>query len=93
VSELKLGQSRLIAEIWCCDDELDGLCYRPQIRRVTGTQRGFPRHEGIWEGTFVNSPEPGELIQLKAELREAAARYGIPLTEKDGWLPFGDRDE
>lgn len=43
--------------------------------------------ELVWGGTFVNSPESGEMDGLEAELRDAAARFGIPLSDEDEFGP------
>ena len=87
--------TKLVAELWCCDDELDGLCYEPRIDRTRPhpVTKGFVLREEVWRGTFVNEPEPAEYEAIKQELRDAAARYGIPLTEEEGWTPFGVLDE
>ena len=90
------SSSRLVATIWCCGDEVDGLCYEPQIDRVTpNTEVGYPwvRREAVWRGTFVNEPEPGECDNLAAELRTGAALYGIPLTDEDGFVLHGSLTE
>lgn len=87
--------TRLVATIWCCGDELDGLCYQPQIDRVTPNEvAGYPwvRREEVWRGTFVNESDGREYRRLTVELRRAARRLGIPLAEKEGYCPTGELD-
>lgn len=90
------ASTRLSATIWCCDDEYDGLCYQPQIDRLTPNRTaGYPwiHREQVWSGTFVNEPTSEEYANLSAELREAAGEHGIELIEREGFMPHGERVE
>lgn len=87
---------RLVAYVWCCDDELDGLCYQPRITRYKPNERiGYPWLvlEKVWDGTFVNDPEPDEYERIRTELRTAAAERGIPLAERELSWPYGIIEE
>lgn len=87
---------RLVAQVWCCGDDLDGLCYQPQIDRVTpNTNVGYPwvKREAVWRGTFVNEPDPDEYARLTTELREGASLHSIPLAEREHYFPYGVRSE
>ena len=86
--------SQLVAEIWCCGDELDGLCYQPQIDRVEPNRRaGFPwvHRTEVWRGTFVNGPTTEEYERLTTELREGAKLHGIELVEREGFWAHGTK--
>jgi hypothetical protein len=85
-------QTKLVAYMWCCDDEGDGLCFQPRIERSRpNTTFGFParRPETLWKGTFVNEGSVEEMDALYEELRVAAAAHGIVVDENG----FGIRVE
>jgi hypothetical protein len=85
--------STLHAELWCCGDELDGLCYQPRVwRRVPISGERWPVRQAVWSGTFVNEPDLQEYAAMKRELLDKMAEYGIPNQAPSEFdEPYGSR--
>jgi trehalose utilization protein len=79
---------------WCGDEHCD--CTQPIVERVTppplSGHMGY-KFERLWEGTFVTSgEEPGERERQWDELREAAARFGVPMPKHAPPPPSSDTE-
>jgi hypothetical protein len=87
-----MPSNRIVAHMWCCDDEGDGMCYQPQITRYTPLKGGRLAQFSVWEGTFVNQPSVEENEQICKELMQAGADFGIEMEWKKGWFPYGVKE-
>ncbi len=79
------GKTWLRAFMWYCGDDVCN-CSQPKIiKQSPNWNMGYPwvRQDSVWEGTFRSDGEDYEL--LVQELKDAAARYDIPLTDDIGF--------
>jgi hypothetical protein len=72
-------KGRVTAYVWYCGDETCD-CTQPVVERITpNLEAGFPwiRRERLWTGTFRSGADPEESAAQRAELAEAAAKFGV----------------
>jgi hypothetical protein len=71
------------AVMWWCEDPVCD-CTQPIIERVTppplSGHMGY-KFERLWEGTFCSRDTEQDDAKQWAELRAAAARFGVPMPE------------